>query len=108
MPCVACIYISFGVILYSPVDHELGGDRQYLDDQFPYPAKEGKHSPTSLIPFFKVFYLHAIQIYFVAPIVACGTCLKFLSTAPSMTSVGLSRIARAVISCVCLAAIYIS
>ena len=76
MPCVLVIYIAFWCYFNSPVDHELGGDRQYLDDQFPYPAEEGKRSPTSLIPVFKVFYLHAIQIYFAAPIVACGNCLN--------------------------------
>ena len=82
---------------YSPVHHELGGDYQYPDDPTPYPAEEGKRSPTSLIPVCKVFYLHTIQIYFAAPIVACGTRLHFLSTAPSMTSAGLLRIARAVL-----------
>ena len=70
------IYIFFRCYFNSPVDHELGGDRQYFDDQIPYPAEEGKRSPTSLIPVFKVFYLHAIQIYFAAPIVACGNCLN--------------------------------
>ena len=90
------IYI-LPVLFYSPVDHELGGDHQYLDDPTPYPVEEGKCSPTSLIPVCKVFYLHTIQIYFATPIVACGICLQFLSTAPSMTSAGLLRIARAVL-----------
>ena len=73
------------VLFYSPVDSELGGGHQYLDDPIHYPAEEGKRSPTSLIAVCKVFYLHTIQIYFAAPIVACGICLQFLSTAPSMT-----------------------
>ena len=76
MPCVACYLYFLPVLFNSLVDHELGGDRQYFDDQIRYPAEEGKRSPTSLIPVFKVFYLHAIQIYFAAPIVACGTCLN--------------------------------
>ena len=80
------LFIFLPVLFNSPVDHELGGDRQYLDDPTPYPAEEGKRSPTSLIPVCKVFYLHTIQIYFAAPIVACGTRLNFLSTAPSMRS----------------------
>ena len=79
------IYISLPVLFPSPVDTELGGDYPYLDDPTAYPAEEGKRSPTSLIPVCKVFYLHTIQIYFAAPIVACGTRLQFLSTAPSMT-----------------------
>ena len=91
------IYIFFRCYFNSPVDHELGGDRQYLDDSTPYPAEEGKRSPTSLILVCKVFYLHTVQIYFAAPIVACGIRLQFLSTAPSMTSVGLLRIARVVL-----------
>ena len=91
------IYIFLPVLFYSPVDSELGGGHQYLDDPTPYPAEEGKRSPTSLIPVFKVFYLHTIQIYFAAPIVACGTCLQLLSTAPSMTSAGFLRIARVVL-----------
>ena len=69
------IYISLPVLFPSPVDTELGGDYPYLDDPTAYPAEEGKRSPTSLIPVCKVFYLHTIQIYFAAPIVACGTCL---------------------------------
>ena len=97
MPCVACYLYFLPVLFNSPVDHELGGDYQYPDDPTPYPAEEGKRSPTSLIPVCKVFYLHTIQIYFAAPIVACGTCLQFLSTAPSMTMFGLLRIARAVL-----------
>ena len=97
MPCIACYLYFFRCYFNSPVDHELGGGHQYLDDPTPYPAEEGKRSPTSLIPVFKVFYLHAIQIYLFAPIVACGTCLQLLSTAPSMTSAGLLRIARAVL-----------
>ena len=97
MPCVAC-YLYFLLVLFSPpVDFELGGGHQYLDDSTPYPAEEGKRSPTSLIPVCKVFYLHTIQIYFAAPIVACGICLHFLSTAPSMTSAGCLRIARTVL-----------
>ena len=70
------IYIFFRCYFNSPVDHELGGDRQYIDYTavpYSYPAQEGKRSPTSLIPVCKVFYLHTIQIYFAAPIVACGT-----------------------------------
>ena len=94
--CCLLIIFSSGVF-YSPVDSELGGGHQYLDDPIHYPAEEGKRSPTSLIPVCKVFYLHTIQIYFAAPIVACGIRLKFLSTAPSMTSAGLLRIARAVL-----------
>ena len=97
MPCVACYLYFFRCYFNSPVDHELGGGHQYLDDPTPYPAEEGKRSPTSLILVCKVFYLHTIQIYFAAPIVACGTRLHFLSTAPSMTSAGLLRIARAVL-----------
>ena len=76
MPCDDCYLYFLPVLFNSPVDHELGGDHQYFDDQIPYPAEEGKRSPTSLIPVFKVFYLHAIQIYFAAPIVACGNCLN--------------------------------
>ena len=74
---MCCLLFKFLFRCYfnSPVDHELGGGHQYIDDQFPYPAEEGKRSPTSLILVFKVFYLHAIQIYFAAPIVACGNCL---------------------------------
>ena len=82
------IYISLPVLFSPPVDSELGGGHQYLNDPIHYPAEEGKRSPTSLIPVCKVFYLHTIQIYFAAPIVACGTRLQFLSTAPSMTSAG--------------------
>ena len=51
------IYISLPV-LFSPVDHELGGDHQYLDDPTPYPAEEGKHSPTSLIPVLQIGRAH--------------------------------------------------
>ena len=91
------IYIFCRCYFTPPVDSELGGGHQYLDDPSPYPAEEGKRSPTTLIPVCKVFYLHTIQIYFATPIVACGTCLQFLSTAPSMTSVGLLRIARAIL-----------
>ena len=91
------IYISLPVLFISPVDSELGGDYPYLDDPTAYPAEEGKRSPTSLIPVCKVFYLHTIQIYFAAPIVACVIRLQFLSTAPSMTSAGCLRIARAVL-----------
>ena len=75
--CHVCLlFIFLPVYFNSPVDHELGGGHQYLDDPTPYPAEEGKRSPASLIPVCKVFYLHAIQIYFVAPIVACGNCLN--------------------------------
>ena len=85
MPCVACyLYFSSGVII-SPVDHELGGDYQYPDDPTPYPAEEGKRSPTSLTPVLQIILLACVQLYFAAPIVACGICLHFLSTAPSMT-----------------------
>ena len=97
MPCVACYLYFLPVLFISPVDSELGGDHQYLEDPAPYPAEEGKRSPTSLIPVCKVFYLHTIQIYFAAPIVACGIRLQFLSTAPSMISAGLLRIARVVL-----------
>ena len=97
MTCVACYLYFLRCYFNSPVDHELGGDHQYLDDPTPYLAEEGKRSPTSLIPVCKVFYLHTIQIYFSAPIVACGIRLQFLSTAPSMTMFGLLRIARAVL-----------
>ena len=97
MPCVACYLYFFRCYFNSPVDHEHGGDRQYLDDQIPYPAEEGKRSPTSLIPVLQIILLACVQIYFAAPIVACGNCLHFLSTTPSMTSVGLLRIARAVL-----------
>ena len=79
------IYISLPMLFISPVDSELGGDHQYLDDPTPYPAEEGKRSPTSLIPVLQSILLACVQIYFAAPIVACGTCLYFLSTAPSMT-----------------------
>ena len=86
------IYIFSSGVIYSPVDSELGGDHQYLDDPSPYPAEEGKRSPTYLIPACKVFYLHTIQIYFAATIVAFGICLQILSTAPSMTSAGFSAL----------------
>ena len=39
------IYMSLPVLVNSSVDHELGGDHQYLDDPTPYPAEEGKRSP---------------------------------------------------------------
>ena len=95
---MCCLLFIFSPVLFiSPVDSELGGGHQYLDEPIHYPAEEGKRSPTFLIPVCKVFYLHTIQIYFAAPIVACGTCLQFPSTAPSMTSAGLLRIARAVL-----------
>ena len=84
-------------LFISPVDSELGGDHQYLDDPTPYPAEEGKRSPTSLIPVLQSILLACVQIYFAAPIVACGTCLQLLSTAPSMTSAGYLCIARAVL-----------
>ena len=97
MPCVACYLYFFRCYFNSPVDHELGGGHQYLDDPTPYPAEEGKRSPTSLIPVLQIILLACAQLYFAAPIVACGTCLQFLSTAPSMTGAGLLRIARAVL-----------
>ena len=79
------IYIFFRCYFNYPVDHELGGGHQYLDDPTPYPAEEVKRSPTSLIPVLQIILLACVQIYFAAPIVACGICLHFLSTAPSMT-----------------------
>ena len=79
------IYISLPVLFPSPVDTELGGDYPYLDDPTAYPAEEGKRSPTSLIPVLQIILLACVQLYFAAPIVACGICLHFLSTAPSMT-----------------------
>ena len=78
------IYIS-SVLFNSSVDSELGGDYPYLDDPTAYPAEEGKRSPTSLIPVLQIILLACVQLYFAAPIVACGKCLHFLSTAPSMT-----------------------
>ena len=67
------------------------------EDKYSTNNKQGKRSPTSLIPVCKVFYLHTIQIYFAAPIVACGIRLQFLSTALSMSSAGYLHIARAVL-----------
>ena len=79
------IYISLPVLFIPPVDSELGGGHQYLDDPIHYPAEEGKRSPTSLIPVLQIILLACVQLYFAAPIAAFGTCLHFLATAPSMT-----------------------
>ena len=58
------IYISLPVLFISPVDSELGGEHQYLDDPTPYPAEEGKRSPTSLIPVLQIILLACVQLYF--------------------------------------------
>ena len=58
------IYISLPVLFISPVDSELGGDHQYLDDPTPYPVEEGKRSPTSLIPVLQIILLACVQLYF--------------------------------------------
>ena len=58
------IYISSSGVIISPVDHELGGDHPYLDDSTPYPAEEGKRSPTSLIPVLQIILLACVQLYF--------------------------------------------
>ena len=97
MPCIACYLYFFRCYFNSPVDHELGGDRQYLDDQFPYPAEEGKRSPTSLIPVFQSI-LPACD----SNIFCCSySCMWYLPTIPFHCSyhdyVGLLRIARAVL-----------
>ena len=56
-----------------------------IEDKFSTNNEEGKRSPTSLIPVLQIILLASVQLYFAAPIVACGKCLHFLSTAPSMT-----------------------
>ena len=63
-PVLLVIYISLPVLFPSPVDSELGGDHQYLDDPSPYPAEEGKRSPTSLIPVLQIILLACVQLYF--------------------------------------------
>ena len=98
------IYISLPVLFPSPVDSELGGDHHYLDDPTPYPTEEGKRSPTSLIPVLQSILLACVQLYFAAPIVACGKCLHFLSTAPSLTCLAYCALLELFLL-ICLAAI---
>ena len=75
------IYMSFGVILNSPVDCELGGDRQNVDYTavpYSYPTQEGKRSPTSLIPVFQ-----SILPAYDSNIFCCSySCMWYLPTIP--------------------------
>ena len=72
------IYISLPVLFNSPVDPELGGGHQYLDDPTPYPAEEGKRSPTSLIPVFQ-----SILLAYDSNIFCCSySCMWYLPTTP--------------------------
>ena len=48
------VVLPFPVFFYlSPVDHELGGDRQYSAVPYSYPAEQGKRSPLISNPSFQ-------------------------------------------------------
>ena len=79
------VFCFFSIASIVDVSNESGIEIDYTEDKYSLDQQQGKRSPTSLIPVLQIILLACVQLYFSAPIVACGKCRHFLSTAPSMT-----------------------
>ena len=99
---IACLF-RFRYFFSFSVDRGAGVEFDYSAEPYTYPAGQGKRSPHISNPSFQSILLLIYCMRFKCvlllelPIVACDTLPYSYSTAPSMTSFGLLRIARAVI-----------